>query len=109
MPETAWQKVMNRLEAVRGARKMTQAAFAAAAGVSESHYSNWKTGRGGTKGGPSRPGVHHLAAIAQAHRITMDFLVLGEPEAIRPYSYRDEIVARLEASDRRNMPSRRRS
>ena len=69
-------EIGQRIQAARRERGLTQDALAAAVGVSRSAVAQWETGRSGQL-------TTHLAAIARALGVGVEFLMQGS-DSVRP-------------------------
>lgn len=87
VPELAPEKVAVRLEAAREALDLSKAEFAQRAHLTPQQYSN-------ILAGTNRLNPHYAASLCKAHRLTMDYVFLGDLSGL-PHSIHDDIAARL--------------
>lgn len=85
--ERSLAAIGRRLKRLRGTTGLAQGEFCRRAGISQSAYSQWETGR-------QKPGLDGATALVDAYRITLDYIYLGDESSL---SYR--LVAALQALD----------
>jgi len=94
-----------RLEKTRKALKMKPGAFADAAGIGRSTYSNWKKGKG-------RPELTQALKLCKAHGLTLDWIYRGILEGVSKRvwdaitSYKDDQATPSKTMERRPFANR---
>lgn len=75
--DTTVKAVAERLRLTRLALDLSQAAFCHVAGISPQAYNNYERAR-------QRPELEKAIALCRAHKLTLDWIYLGDPSGL-PY------------------------